>query len=569
MNPKYASVVAWLVLAAANLRAQDAQIVADNLAYSREFYSGVHFQAIAARPASFAYDRYPDNGAERIRCNVGAFARQHPGQPWLKSDDWGRTGVPVDKETSQMLEGWIKLVKAPFDPTPANVKPPKYYEADGRAHWVFSAPAQDGKGDPTQFLFQKRIYDPNPNVLLHEFSASLRPQGDKVLPGDASNAVKVSFGYLISIGDGNELSEAAWEEMQKPQPGASPELKIAPSPRDASGYVRRGDIRAQYGDLAGAVSDYLRAIKLDPNAVPAGKLESAYHNSGIVRFELGAYAAAIADLSHAIELKPNDQDLFNDRGVAKWNQGDLEGAIADYNQAIAIDPKTAGRAYRNRALLKSGKGDKDGAMADYDQAIELEPKNAYAYNKRGELKRAKGDVDGAIADFTTAIGLDSKLTLAYKNRGDAKQAKGDSTGAQEDFKLADNPDAGVAATPVPVLPLPAPEKGKVYGFQELTLHERELVGRVVQVEVTPKAGHKTDLHDGRYCITLYDPKRVFGFVYCTKEGLQKMGFEDSTATKNQFIYLFIKKDKLGASVFYTAVGTRFEAGSDGNGTYSW
>ena len=574
---KSAFTVAGLVLATANLLAQDAQIVTDNLAYSREFYSGVHFLAIATQPASFAYDRYPDNGAERVRCDDGTFARRHAGQPWLKSTDWGRTGSPVDNETTQKLEAWIKLVKAAFNPTPANVKFSKKYEADSRAHWIFTALPQDPKGSPTQLDFDKRNYDPNENVLLHGFSGSLRVQGDKVVPGSASDSVKLSFGYLVPIGDGNELSEAAWEEFQQPQAGASPsplrELKIGLSPKDAQGYVSRGDARAQYGDPVGSVADYLRAIKLDPNSVPTSKLESAYHNSGIARFGLGAIDAGIADLSHAIELKPNDQDLFNDRGVAKWNQGDLDGAIADYNQAIAIDPKKAARSYRNRALVKSAKADKEGAIADYNQALELEPKNAYAYNKRGELKRAQGDLAGAIADFTAAIGFDPKLALAYKNRGDAKQANGDSAGAKEDFERADEANSGVTEgpqpTPTPLVQLPAPEKGKVYSFQDLMLHSRDLAGKVVQVEVLPKAEHKTDLHDGRYCITLYDPKRVFGFVYCTKEGLQKMGFEDGSATKNQLIYLFMRKDKLSGTVFYTAVGTRFELGNDGNANYSW
>jgi tetratricopeptide (TPR) repeat protein len=288
---------------------------------------------------------------------------------------------------------------------------------------------------------------------------------------------------------------------------------------------------------------------------------------------MGAYEAAIADLSHAIELKPNDQDLYNDHGVAKWNQRDLEGAIADLTQAIGINPKTAARSYRNRALVKVAKGDKDGAVADYNQAIELEPQNAYAYNKRGELKRSKGDLDGAIADFTAAIGFDPKLASAYKNRGDAKQAKGDNAGAKNDFKRANELLSGVteapAPTPTPAVTLPAPEMGKIYTFQELQLHGKELAGKVVQVEVLPKADHKTDLHDGRYSITLYDPKRVFGFVYCTKEGLQKMGFEDGTATKNQFVYLLMKKDKLTGTISFTAVGTRFESGDVKNGTYSW
>lgn len=563
--------------ATADSLAANAQIVSDNLAYSREYYSGVHFSAIAALPNSFAYDRYPDNGEERIRCDEGTFARKHPGQPWLKSDDWGRTGSPADKSTAQRLENWIKLVNAAFVLTPASVKPAEKSEADGRVEWVFTAPSLDPKEISTEFTFAKPTFDPNQNVLLHGFTGSLRLQDGKVVPGGASDRVKFSFGYLVPIGDGDEVSERAWENMRQPKAGASaspaPELTIEPSPKDAQGYVNRGDARGQYGDLAGAIADYRRAIELDPKSVPASKLESTYHDSGIVRFERGAYDAAIADLNHAIELKPNDQDLYNDRGVAKWNQRDIEGAMSDYNQAIAINPKTAARAYRNRGLLKAAKGDNDGAIADYNQAIELEPQNAAAYNKRGELKRAKDDLDGAISDFTAAIGLDAKLASAYKNRADARQAKGDSQGAQDDLKHQQELNSGVTeatpTTPAPTVALPAPEKGKVYGFQELLLHGKELAGKVVQVEVLPKAEHKTDLHDGRYCITLYDPKRLFGFVYCTKEGLQKMGFDDGTATKNQLIYVLMKKDKLSGTVFLTAVGTRFQTGTDGNVTYSW
>lgn len=577
MNRRSSIICAAVISATANLSAQDAQIVSDNLAYSREFYSGVHFVGIAVLPASFAYDRYPDNGAERIRCDDGTFARPNPEQPWLRSNDWGRTGAVADRATTQKLEGWIKLVNFPFQAAPANASLLKKAEVDGRIQWIFTVPSADPKGARTEYTFHKPTYDTNHNVLLHAFSASLRLQDGKVIPGGRSDTVQISFGYLVTIGNGAEISQRAWEDVHTPKAGASPaltsELTIGPSPKDAQDFVKRGEARVESGDRIGAVADYRRAIELDPKSVAPLKLAEAYHVSGADRLSNGAFDAAIADFDHALELEPGNQDLYNDRGVAKQAKGDLDGALADYDQAISINPKNSPFTYRNRAQVKSLKGDKDGAMADYNQAIELEPKNANAYNKRGSLKRAKGDLDGAIADFTTAIGLDPHLAPAYKNRGDAEQAKGDTAGAQEDFKRADDAESGVteapAPTPTPAVQLPAPEKGKVYGFQDLILHGRDLAGKVVQVEVLPKAGHKTDLHDGRYGITLYDPKRVFGFVYCTQEGLQKLGFDDGTATKNQLVYLLLKKDKLTGSVFYTAVGTRFEMGSDGSASYSW
>jgi len=70
-------VVGGLLLALSTLRAQDAKFAADNLKYSRDFYSKVHLVAIAnlslgsAGTAEFKYDRYPNGGPERIQCGDG------------------------------------------------------------------------------------------------------------------------------------------------------------------------------------------------------------------------------------------------------------------------------------------------------------------------------------------------------------------------------------------------------------------------------------------------------------------------------------------------------------------
>src|SRR6266516_3833765 len=104
-----------------SLQAQDAKVVADNLEFSREFYFGVHFSAIAESAPSFGYQRYPDNGPERIQCDQGTFARRL-GKPCLKSQDWGETGRPVDKQTARKLDAWVKLVEAVFNFAQSEVK---------------------------------------------------------------------------------------------------------------------------------------------------------------------------------------------------------------------------------------------------------------------------------------------------------------------------------------------------------------------------------------------------------------------------------------------------------------
>ena len=121
MRRKFVAVVTVSVLALSTLRAQDAKVVADNLEFSREFYSGVHLSAIAESAPSFGYQRYPDNGPERIQCDAGTFAREH-GKPWLRSENWGESGRPVDQQTERKLDGWVKLVEAAFAFVPSEVK---------------------------------------------------------------------------------------------------------------------------------------------------------------------------------------------------------------------------------------------------------------------------------------------------------------------------------------------------------------------------------------------------------------------------------------------------------------
>ena len=417
------------LLVLSTLRAQDAKIVADNLEYSREFYSGVHFSAIAESEPSFGYQRYPDDGPERIQCNAGTFARQH-GKPWLRSEDWGQSGRPVDQQMARKLDGRVKLVDAALAFAPSEVKLINKSEAGHRVQWLFEARGANETGAPVRLEFDKPLYDKNSNVLLHGFEGSLPIAGGKAV---RSERVKFSFGYLIAQ-SGFELSEAAWENLETPKelenkPIDLSKFDMGPKPKDAEGFVQRASARGFNGDMNGAIADCTRAIDLDP------KSEPAVYRRGALKLQKGDNNGAIADLTRAIELSPNTADYYNDRGLAKLRKRDNDGAIVDFTRAIELDPKNA-IAYRNRALAKNIKKDADGALGDYNRAIELDPKNANAFNNRGNIKKAKGDLDGAIADFTSAIGLNEKLAIAYKNRGDAKQAKGDASGANEDLKRA-------------------------------------------------------------------------------------------------------------------------------------
>ena len=72
MRKTFIGVAAISILLPVTVPAQDAKFAADNLKYSRDFYSKVHFVAIAESPEAFKYDRYPSGGPERVQCDEPA-----------------------------------------------------------------------------------------------------------------------------------------------------------------------------------------------------------------------------------------------------------------------------------------------------------------------------------------------------------------------------------------------------------------------------------------------------------------------------------------------------------------
>src|SRR5262249_34338066 len=123
--------------------------------------------------------------------------------------------------------------------------------------------------------------------------------------------------------------------------------------------------------LAGALSDFLRAIQLDARTYLP---------------ELRAW------------LLPH----LSWRGNRRAAQGDFEGAIEDSNQAIRLEPWAA-LHYYNRGLAWAGLDERAEAIADFSQAIKLDPHYFEAYNNRAAMWAEAGRLAEAIADLTRAI----------------------------------------------------------------------------------------------------------------------------------------------------------------------
>ena len=97
---------------------------------------------------------------------------------------------------------------------------------------------------------------------------------------------------------------------------------------------------------------------------------SYYFDRAFDKGENGKHYGAISDYTKAIEINPKDYQAYFNRG---WNKGEIKdyyGAISDYTKAIAINPQY-GKAYNNRGNAKYSIGDKKGSCDDYKKAISL------------------------------------------------------------------------------------------------------------------------------------------------------------------------------------------------------
>ena len=135
-----------------------------------------------------------------------------------------------------------------------------------------------------------------------------------------------------------------------------------------------------------------------------------YNKRGNEKYDAEDYKGAIKDYTKAIKINPQYGDAYYNRGLAKENLKDFEGAISDYTEAIEIYPKgeDAGDAYHGRGYAKEMLKDFEGAIKDYTKATKLIPENADLYMDIHFLKISLEDFKGAVSARNKSFELYSK-----------------------------------------------------------------------------------------------------------------------------------------------------------------
>ena len=130
-------------------------------------------------------------------------------------------------------------------------------------------------------------------------------------------------------------------------------------------YAQLGYTKYNRGDFKGALEEYNKALRIDPNEV------EYLLNRGLAKHKLNDYAGAIADFTKAISLKADFEKAWFNRGNVLTKLNRCEEAIEDYSLAIFYDPGYAA-AYYNRALGKNKLGMNKEACEDLRMAASLE-----------------------------------------------------------------------------------------------------------------------------------------------------------------------------------------------------
>ena len=232
----------------------------------------------------------------------------------------------------------------------------------------------------------------------------------------------------------------AYGDLGQPEKAISDYTKaIEINPNYGEAYYNRG---IEYDNLKQrdrAIADYNRAIEINPN------YNAAYSNRGNTFGKLGQWEKAISDYTRAIEIKPDYKEAYVNRGAAYGNLGQWDKAIDDYSKAIGNDPDYK-EAYLDRGFAYGKLGKPDKAMKDFDKALYLDTNYKEAYFSRGNEYENLMQWDKAISDYTKAIRIDPNYETAYSNRGIAYGNLGQWDNAINDFTnaLMINPNFTVA-----------------------------------------------------------------------------------------------------------------------------
>ncbi|MBI2311682.1 MAG: sulfotransferase [Betaproteobacteria bacterium] len=204
-------------------------------------------------------------------------------------------------------------------------------------------------------------------------------------PGNLAACSNLARLYL----DSGKLDEAArlFQRMLRMRPGLAE--AVAGLERVAAAYRARGAALKRQKNAAGALSDYRKAIAVDPR----GNV-NAYIEAGCLLFDQERIPQALGYWRKAAEIQPDSEAAYTNIGVALRKQGRFDDAAAALEKAISVNPKRV-EPYLTLAAMYRDLRRMEEAIDTYQRLLAVKPGLpeavagvAMAHESKGRIREA-------------------------------------------------------------------------------------------------------------------------------------------------------------------------------------
>ena len=147
-------------------------------------------------------------------------------------------------------------------------------------------------------------------------------------------------------------------------------------PKSRSTYVNRAIYCKQLQRYAAAITDYTKALSLDPDKSTRHinyNMDQIYYDRANCYENLHQYEKAISDYGQILKMDEDAEEAFLYRGECYFKIGQYEKAVTDYTQSIKHDIDHLPKPYLCRAKAYEKLGKLDLAKADNEKAKILGP----------------------------------------------------------------------------------------------------------------------------------------------------------------------------------------------------
>lgn len=172
---------------------------------------------------------------------------------------------------------------------------------------------------------------------------------------------------------------------------------LAKNAADTLLLERRGQLRMNSNDIAGAMADFGKITEVSPNSF------YAFYIHGSLALNSGDTIAAKKDFIRLRELAPGTEADHKAWAAYLTKVKDYPGAVAEYDALIAQKPEI--EAYLGRAAANMMLDRLDEASMDIADALRIDPQDGEAYYLRAGLNKKRYQFDAAKEDGMKAINL--------------------------------------------------------------------------------------------------------------------------------------------------------------------